>query len=257
MKDTILNGAEIEKPTAVVYYQNIINKNKLVNLNPTLIKNKVRNLKEQYNKAVTWLNGTGMGLINDKDGKTVEEYIHKICPFWDLLDEIYNQNVGIHLPPILDSLDDGETHSIQQEASAEEPVDELELLQEESEEVADVEEIILVEERNENVALPAEDICLNGFKRKLNQNDKWKPKKQTKTTLESLNDLNKIRSDIQNSKLEVEKEKLEFQKHQWNQQLELEREKIASAEKLEIMRIEKEERIAKFEIECKFRYQTK
>lgn len=73
LKETKLNNKEIEKPSASIYYQKLINEYeefKLLNVN--LIRNKVRNLREQYNKAVQWLNNTGMGLINDNQGKTVE-----------------------------------------------------------------------------------------------------------------------------------------------------------------------------------------
>lgn len=73
LKQTKLNNKEIEKPSASVYYQRLINEHEEFKcLNISLIKNKVRNLREQYNKAVQWLNNTGMGLISDNQGKTVD-----------------------------------------------------------------------------------------------------------------------------------------------------------------------------------------
>lgn len=43
----------------------------LTDVTQDIIKNKVRNLKTRYCRAVEWLNETGQGLLEDNDGKTV------------------------------------------------------------------------------------------------------------------------------------------------------------------------------------------
>uniref|UniRef100_A0A1Y1LS68 Myb/SANT-like domain-containing protein n=1 Tax=Photinus pyralis TaxID=7054 RepID=A0A1Y1LS68_PHOPY len=68
---TIQNNAVIEKPTAQAYYTKLLQETKILNVTPDIIKNKVRNLRTTYCKAVEWLNGTGQGLLDDNDGKTV------------------------------------------------------------------------------------------------------------------------------------------------------------------------------------------
>lgn len=89
-------------------------------------------------------------------------------------------------------------------------------------------------------------------------------KTKSKTTVEYLSEITEMRTELQKKKIEIlqqnaEKElelrkaELDFQKGQWKQKLEFEREKLASNEKLEQLRIEKEERVAKYEIEYKYK----
>lgn len=70
--ETIQNNGQIEKPTAKIYYEKLLSKQKIEDVTADILKHKVRNLKTSYLKAVEWLNQTGQGLLEDNDEKTVK-----------------------------------------------------------------------------------------------------------------------------------------------------------------------------------------
>lgn len=120
----------------------------------------------------------------------------------------------------------------------------------------------IIEKRNE-----LHEIMHEGTEKKTctNRRDQTYLKKtKSKTTVQYLSEITEMRTELQKKKidivqqnaekeLELRKTELDFQKEQWKQKLELEREKIASNEKLEQLRIEKEERVAKYEIEYRYK----
>lgn len=61
----------IQANAALIYYTKLIENMNLTDVTQDIIKNKVRNLKTRYCRAVEWLNETGQGLLEDNDGKTV------------------------------------------------------------------------------------------------------------------------------------------------------------------------------------------
>jgi hypothetical protein len=60
----------VQKPNANEYYKGMLERTTLPNdIKPILLKNKVRNLRKSYQKAVDWSNQTGQG-VREEQGET-------------------------------------------------------------------------------------------------------------------------------------------------------------------------------------------
>ena len=60
------------------------------------LKSKMRHMKASYLCAMAWKSQTGAGLLESGDENSVQEYIKKICPHWDLLENIFHQRKNIN-----------------------------------------------------------------------------------------------------------------------------------------------------------------
>ena len=61
------------------------------------LKSKMRHMKASYLSAMAWKSQTGAGLLESGDENSVQEYIKKICPHWDLLENIFHQRKNINI----------------------------------------------------------------------------------------------------------------------------------------------------------------
>uniref|UniRef100_T1IU30 Myb/SANT-like domain-containing protein n=1 Tax=Strigamia maritima TaxID=126957 RepID=T1IU30_STRMM len=106
MKDEKLKG-NFEKPNGTAFYKTFLDRCGLnIVVRPKIIRDKVRALKSKYAAAVVWKNRTGQGLKDSGniDEKGINDHILKLCPYYDILSEIYHEKANVHLPQgILDS----------------------------------------------------------------------------------------------------------------------------------------------------------
>ncbi|XP_053950344.1 uncharacterized protein LOC128858252 [Anastrepha ludens] len=87
--DYLLENKDIEKPTAHLYYANFLNKTKIY-AHPNMMCGKVRHLKKTYLMAEQWLRTK----VNkgDIDCPIIKEKLHKICPYYNRLSQIFPIN---------------------------------------------------------------------------------------------------------------------------------------------------------------------
>ncbi|XP_049302198.1 uncharacterized protein LOC125775593 [Bactrocera dorsalis] len=67
------------------------------------MKSKMRYLKGIYMEAVKWRSQTGAGLIENGEEESVKDYIQNICPFFEILDEIFGLRKGVNPTVIIES----------------------------------------------------------------------------------------------------------------------------------------------------------
>lgn len=261
MKDTILDGKEIEKPTARIYYEKMCSVvPELQDIQFDVIRNKAKNMKNSYIKAVKWKDQTGQGV---EDSGTFRDHILRICPQFDLLDEIYSERPSINVPYIIDTGVDaliGSPERVEQEDLDElDDMIEVEYLTPEEESLCELNATTSTRIEPE-VTIPGQ----NGGRR---QNKILVPRKKPRYTLNSMvqiSELQKSRYEHSTKKIEVEKEKLQLQDKWEEKKFQIEREKIESQEKLKQielehqermrrMELEKEERIARYELDLKYK----
>lgn len=180
------------------------------------------------------------------------------------MEEIYSGNSNIHVPYTYDTLksqdsntSDSESFHLESFAENSEMNSNIEIIHLENDTAA-VEHAADADGIEENIVELADDTIIhvdgpeqagiNIFKRQLSQQGSLRKKKSKKSAIDSLVELQNARSETQKLKFQLEEKRLQLQQ----QQLDLEREKLLSQEKIEKLRLEKEERIAKYEIECKY-----
>jgi len=62
------------------------------------VVNKHRNFKDKHKSAVDWRKKTGEGVLLESGVETVQQYLLKLCPFFDDLDEIYGHWICNNIP---------------------------------------------------------------------------------------------------------------------------------------------------------------
>ncbi|XP_049316816.1 uncharacterized protein LOC125779501 [Bactrocera dorsalis] len=93
-----------EKPIAQKFYSKLSAKCPLLaNINWKVMKSKMRYLKGIYMEAVKWRSQTGAGLIENGEEESVKDYIQNICPFFEILDEIFGLRKGMNPTVIIES----------------------------------------------------------------------------------------------------------------------------------------------------------
>ncbi|XP_049316844.1 uncharacterized protein LOC125779528 [Bactrocera dorsalis] len=84
------NQEQFEKPTAQKFYEHIM-------------RTKLRHLKTSFSSALKWKGQTCARLLENGDVKSVEDYIKKMCPFYDDLYAIFGHRVNVQPPAIYES----------------------------------------------------------------------------------------------------------------------------------------------------------
>lgn len=190
-----------------------------------------------------------------------------MCPYYDALDEIFGTKSNIHVPHMQDTLElveDTDNYEVN------------EISYEEGTELFNTEEVEANEtymlENNTSPITVAEDTeeervsvdrvdALGGFRKQLSKPPSGKRKLQ-KSVLDSLTELQNSRTETQKLKLELEEKRIKIEEtvklesiELQKQQLELEKEKLAAKERMHRLNLEKEERVAKYEIELRYKFQ--
>lgn len=60
----------------------------------------MKNLKTGYQRAINWRNQTGQGV---EDGDSIVAHMHKLCPHFDDLDQIFGHRPSQNVPVLIDS----------------------------------------------------------------------------------------------------------------------------------------------------------
>ncbi|XP_049307743.1 uncharacterized protein LOC125777316 [Bactrocera dorsalis] len=98
------NPEQFEKPTAQKFYEHITkNASTLNSIKWDVMRTKMRHLKTSFSSALKWKCQTGAGLLESGDVKSVEDYIKKMCPFYDDLYAIFGHRVNVQPPAIYQS----------------------------------------------------------------------------------------------------------------------------------------------------------
>lgn len=235
--------------------------------NWTLMKSKMRNLKTSYLKAVSWKSQTGAGLLAEGNESSVSEYIHKVCPYWELLEQIFGQRKSVNPVVVIDTSSNNYEECINE---TEPPNTDTSIL--DSYSVDQLGESTFMEEvlEEQMISPDCDDatdpipstsgLNFTAFKDQL----KRQPLKRSKATSNSGSI--SLLVDIQ------EKKKLNFEEVKWKKQIQLEEERIQLArvqaenevelKKMEMMQqleikkleLERDERLAvtrmKLDVEC-------
>lgn len=260
LKDTILEGKEIDKPTSRIYYDKMCGAVEgLSGISFDIIRNKTKNMKNAYIKAVKWRDQTGQGVENDA---TIRDHILRICPHFDLLDEIFSDRPSINVPYVRDSGIEAVIGSPERSDLGDMSLDdmiEVEFVPPDDE---------YSTELQDSTSISIETRAVTSGQDSVRRQRKVTPRKPryTQNSMVQITELQKSRNEHSNKKISIEKEKLKLQDKWEEKKLEIEREKIKSQERLkkielehlERMRrieLEKEERIARFELELKYNAQ--
>ncbi|XP_050340800.1 uncharacterized protein LOC126767285, partial [Bactrocera neohumeralis] len=98
------NPEQFEKPTAQKFYEHITkNASTLNSIKWDVMRTKMRHLKTSFSSALKWKGQTGAGLLESGDVKSVEDYIKKMCPFYDDLYALFGHRVTVQPPAFYQS----------------------------------------------------------------------------------------------------------------------------------------------------------
>uniref|UniRef100_A0A1A9WNH9 Uncharacterized protein n=1 Tax=Glossina brevipalpis TaxID=37001 RepID=A0A1A9WNH9_9MUSC len=253
------NPGTFERPTAQKFYDKISTNCKLLQMtNWSSMKNKVRNCKVSYIKARKWKEES-QKMPNDE--KKAKEYLNKICPHYDILDQIF----GACLEDTLEISEDtrtnddlghndlkGTDHLNSQESQS--SLDESLKQHDDDDDDHDDDPLITtsfpVSKSNIKTTKSIDDrkacscrwrLWANIEKRKLEIEQKKLVFEQKKFEWQ----------------LEREEAELELKEKQFNQQFELRKLELEKDERLEKekikLQLEQEERLKKYEIEIKYK----
>ncbi|KAM8718604.1 hypothetical protein ACLKA7_001333 [Drosophila subpalustris] len=96
----------LEKPTAQKFYAKVMERSyTFKDLNYVVLKNKMRLFRSQYISAVQWRSNTGAGFLAEGKCESVKEYMEKVCPNFTILEQIYGQRKNIEPKAVTDSTD--------------------------------------------------------------------------------------------------------------------------------------------------------
>lgn len=118
----------MQKPTARIFYDKCIIANpELAKFEAETLRQKMKNFRSSYSKANDWRNSTGAGLPDDDSGTSIiginpfkllrtstwidcpffilftADHLHKMCPYWNILDEIFSQKTSLNPVAIYES----------------------------------------------------------------------------------------------------------------------------------------------------------
>ncbi|XP_050335787.1 myb/SANT-like DNA-binding domain-containing protein 4, partial [Bactrocera neohumeralis] len=177
--------------------------------------------ENDFLSALKWKGQTGAGLLESGDPHSVEEYIKRICPFYEDLHVIFGRRISVQPPAIYQStelvsaLDDTYieyTPEIDPDTSSSSPLPSP--------------SVIMYPSANEVVSPPANFACTST------------PRRNMKRSHSSSNPFSLL-FEIQNKKLELEMKKLEIEKEREEnsfqlQKLRLEKEMEVEMEKVRL-----------------------
>lgn len=257
----------LQKPTTRIYYEKLVVETPLfASINFDVLRNKSKNLKESYQRAIKWRQNTGQGVENEE---SIRDYILRICPHFDLLDEIYSERPNVNPPYIIDTsieisnssqniTPDFQPDSFISDDSIIEITDENSPNGSFLTQMQQSEPIQSYDEENREKIHNNRQTFRPLNKKSTNTDMASTPKKPrfVQNSMQQLADLQKSRAEMHEKKYLIELKKLEAN-DKWEQkklEIEIERnniekEKILLDERMKIAELKNQERIRKMEIE--------
>ncbi|KAF6209582.1 hypothetical protein GE061_015330 [Apolygus lucorum] len=220
-KKNVPSYADFEKPTAQVYYLKLSTVNsQLLRFTWTVMRDKMRLLKSKYRSAIDWRNNTGQGIDGEDKERTIREYILKLCPHFDELDEIFASRPSFNPLFVFDS--DHPSQEVVEEVVIDDMADEM----------GSSNESALPEFEFEERTSPfdmTEDTCpsFSHFKAQLAKKPKEKGKKAPTSSVAQLAQITRDRLAHEANKLAAQKEgelkkiELEREKFEWQKKRDL------------------------------------
>lgn len=222
-----------QKPTAQAFYKKLADKSVVLkSIQWIPMKNKMRHLKSSFISAQNWRNQTGAGLLANGEEKSVEEYIEKICPNWNYLEQIFGQRRSVNPSCIIETSVDKDI------------VDELYVnLIDEEMNTENVPENVLSTSSESSTNVQT-SIDLTSLKESMKKQQQQKPKNANPFSL---------LLSLQEKKLEIEIKKFELEKETAEKEMELKKVQMEQDFEIRKLQLESEERIKKYEIEMKLK----
>lgn len=288
---SVQQNRQVEKPTAREYWKDFANQYPEFNeIDVELIVNKSRNLKQSYQKAISWKNTTGQGVT---DESTIDNEIKKRCVHYNSLHEIYSDRPNVQPRAKFDSDRVGQEFICNGPLDANGSVFEIDLCGEYFDVVGNesfshlVEEDIVFEPDQIDVGSTEQNQSSTSINTRQNRDipeipeistnskENNTPRKRTrnnalkkvptyeKNSLHILKELELKRYDVQQKKIKLEEEKFAYQKgfderrlemEVKNQEAEMKLKEFEIKQNREIreMEIKKELEIARMQLEFKY-----
>uniref|UniRef100_A0A1I8QED5 Uncharacterized protein n=2 Tax=Stomoxys calcitrans TaxID=35570 RepID=A0A1I8QED5_STOCA len=222
------NIRDFEKPTAQVFYRKFIEEYRISDIEWKLVRAKVRNMRISYGKAKQWLETQGSNLLHT--GENVQDMLYKMCSFYSDFDELFENPSRADISSYI--LDNSTSSS--------------DFVKEE-----------MLSDTNEDM-LPAEtDITRRDYLNEGISNEEEIHTTNSVESQEALRQFKKVKLDmahlLKEEELKLLKERLEFDKAKFKQEMEIRQREIDSNERLKILELEMKERIAMSELKMKER----
>lgn len=203
----------------------------------TLMKSKMRNLKTSYLKAVSWKGQTGAGLLAEGNESSVTEYIHKMCPYWECLEQIFGQRRNVNPAVVIDTSSSSYEEKINEadplccivESYSVDQFDEEQDITTIDEDVSDKRDVDA--NPNDPPTPSTSGMNFTAFKNQL----KIKPSKKNRPT---------SNSGCISLLVDIQEKKLKFEETKWNKQMQLEEERV----QLDRLRAENEMELKRMEM---------
>ncbi|XP_037946998.1 uncharacterized protein LOC119678949 [Teleopsis dalmanni] len=264
--DYIYENGNFEKPTAKLYYLKLLNDIK-IDSTWDLVKYKMRYYRRLYEKANQWMKSGKADPTGDNS--EIKAIVHKICPHYKLLSEIFekkSQNDSVVMSnselEYEDPLESEIEVTIKDEyAEISTPLSSPHLDQEQAQYDSIVSPDGTPVPTNWSAELPGTSGEVNAH----NSSADLAMRKEPKSALNKLAALEAERISITSKKLEQEnkhfeqnlelqKEKFKFEKEIQREHLRLEEQKIKHEFELKKLELEQKERLAMKELDLKYKY---
>ncbi|XP_037813671.1 uncharacterized protein LOC119604858 [Lucilia sericata] len=247
----------IEKPTARMYYEKLLEETKL-DANWNILKCKVRYLKGTLQKAESWRRKAGVRMENGDGASSVKDkVVQKICPYYEQLSDIFILGKEINYAVLDTSFDEAnyisqdatdikdENHEVSDDAfdnSSHEAIEIKNEIVEENYERFDYNSPLAIDNRDESLATTSPAIAAY----------KVKPIAQN-TSPDKLTAIEVERTKFWEKQLKLETDKFEWAKEVEKKKLEMDRIRLENEFQLKKLELEQNERIKMFEIEMKYK----
>ena len=158
-------------------------------------KNKMRNLRSTYVSAETWRNNTGSGLMERGDEASVRAHILKMSPYYDILGTIYGHRQSVAPSYIIETND---IAMIPSDPDDEQVIEDVEVLP------------VNLSETNESINIARIRPPIN----------RYRARGQKRLQGENVDPMNKLLR-IQEQKVKIEADRLEFEREKEKNHTEL------------------------------------
>jgi len=180
-------------------------------------------MKTAFTSAVSWKSQTGAGLLEDGNEESVQQYLHKICPHYELLEQLFGQRKNIVPAVVYSTTSEVDVLLGDDDMPAEYLLDEglsAPLSEPTNVQSTTASQAIGYQQNDNEFPEPSDLQTESQTPRNIRQTRQTRqPRKREPTALESL-------VDIQKSKLELEVKKFEWEKERETYELEIKKQKM-------------------------------
>lgn len=228
----------LEKPTAQKFYAKVMTRSiTFKDINFLALKNKMRLFQTQYISAVQWRSNTGAGLLAEGKCESVKEYMEKICPNFQILEQIYGQRKNIEPKGLIDT-EDSDILEGYEYLFTESPSNDVSLDSDNYD-----------GERDTSNKIPTNST--SQFVRSSSEPDVNRPLKtpRKESLLGIVNNMQKRKVELDMKMVDIENDKLAWEKEKYEKESEKFQKEIEAKMGIRAMELEHEKEMEKMEIE--------